>query len=251
MDESTLALVGATGGAGTTRLAVEMAATLARADRDVVVLDAAYATQGLAGYVSGRIDPDVTTLATGEGVLERGLVDLPVDLPGRAALCPARAPFERIARAKTAGAAQRFEELVSEAAAMADHVVVDTPPVAANQSVAAATRADRVALVAPATRRGADALPRIADRLVDLDTDHDLVVGTRATGSDALERADIIVPESEVTGVEDAPTCLRPDGTFAPAVAAVCEAAFETSLDLSFPEPSLVDRYLPNSVRES
>jgi len=48
MGISTLALVGVAGGAGTTRTAVEMAATLARADRSVAVLDAAFGTQGLA-----------------------------------------------------------------------------------------------------------------------------------------------------------------------------------------------------------
>mgnify|MGYP006305158561 CR=1 FL=1 len=40
----TCALVGAAGGAGTTRLAVEMGATLTRTGRDVAVVDAAYET---------------------------------------------------------------------------------------------------------------------------------------------------------------------------------------------------------------
>jgi Mrp family chromosome partitioning ATPase len=72
----TLALVGAVGGAGTTRTAVEFGATLARDGRDVAILDAAYATQGLADYLAGRIETDITRVAT---------------VPGR--LAPARSPL--------------------------------------------------------------------------------------------------------------------------------------------------------------
>ena len=60
----TLALVGAAGGIGTTRLALESGATLARTGRDIAVVDAAFDTQGLARYVEGRIEVDATALAT-------------------------------------------------------------------------------------------------------------------------------------------------------------------------------------------
>ncbi len=77
----TLALVGAAGGAGTTRLAVESAATLAQTGRDVAVIDAAFGTQGLADYVDGRIETDVTALVTDDGVeLADALTALDVDL---------------------------------------------------------------------------------------------------------------------------------------------------------------------------
>ena len=66
MKATTLALVGATGGAGTTRTAVELAAIGARDGSEVAVVDAAFTTQGLSEYVSGRIDPDLTTLLTDE-----------------------------------------------------------------------------------------------------------------------------------------------------------------------------------------
>ncbi|SEO55941.1 hypothetical protein SAMN04487948_103228 [Halogranum amylolyticum] len=52
MPGTTTALVGATGGAGVTRTAVELAATLARDGRDVAVLDAAYATEGLSSTLA-------------------------------------------------------------------------------------------------------------------------------------------------------------------------------------------------------
>ena len=74
----TLALVGAAGGAGTTRLALESATLLAREGRDVALLDAAYATQGLADHTPGRIDPDMTALCVDDHRLETGLVDLPI-----------------------------------------------------------------------------------------------------------------------------------------------------------------------------
>lgn len=157
MNATTTALVGATGGSGATRLCVEYAVLLAREGRDVCVLDAAYGTQGLAQYVTGRIDPDVTALCTEERPLEDGLADPFFDTPGRVAVCPAFAPFERVARVKTREAAREFERLAREAAEQFDHVLVDVPPIAANQSVAAVTTADRRVLVTPDTRRGADA----------------------------------------------------------------------------------------------
>ncbi|MFB6083998.1 MAG: ParA family protein [Halorientalis sp.] len=237
---STLALAGAVGGAGTTRTTVEFGATLARAGRDVALLDAAFATQGLAAHVPGRIDPDVTAICTGTGGLGEGLVDLPIDAPGRLAACPARAPFERLARAKTPEAARRFEDLLDSAAARFDHVLVDTPPVAANQAVAAVSGADRVALVVPATERGLDRLPTMRDRLHDLGEPVDAVIGTRADPSEAVDPADATIPESDVRAVADLPVAADPDAEFAPAVATAVETVLAQDLDLEFPEEGLL-----------
>ena len=124
MHTRTLALVGATGGAGTTRTAVELAALGARDGRDVAVVDAAFTTQGLSEYVSGRIGTDLTTLVTDETDASLSAAAYPIavgdggaggagddgddgdapNLSGRADLIPSRAPFERVARAKTAEA---------------------------------------------------------------------------------------------------------------------------------------------------
>jgi cellulose biosynthesis protein BcsQ len=159
----TAALVGATGGAGTTRLTLELGALLAADGRDVAVFDAAFATQGLADYLPGRIDPDLTALLTDDRdePLSTGLVDVPLDAEtGRLACCPAVAPFERLARAKSPSAAQALEARIDAAAEAFDHVLVDTPPVAANQSVAAVNGTARTAVVAPATTRGRDAVQR-------------------------------------------------------------------------------------------
>ncbi|MFB6301262.1 MAG: ParA family protein [Haloferacaceae archaeon] len=204
----TAALVGAVGGAGTTRLAVEVGALLAADGADVAVLDAAFATQGLGDYLGGRLDPDLTALVTDQidAPLDDGLRDLDdADLAGRAACCPASAPFERLARAKSADAARRFEDRVAEAADDFDAVLVDTPPIAANQAIAAIDACDRTALVAPATTRGTDGRERMRARIRDLGGDVDAVVATRGTD----EAADASVPRTEA-GVTAAPTA--PDG---------------------------------------
>jgi len=218
----TAALVGATGGAGTTRLTVELGVLLASDGRDVLVLDAAFATQGLADYLSGRLAPDMTALLTDERdtPLSAALVDFPLDADaGRLACCPAAAPFERLARAKSPTAAQAFETRVATAAETFDHVLVDTPPVATNQSVAAVNATDRTVVVAPATTRGRDAVQRTTDRLVDLSIDVDGVVATRGD----LSVADAAIPETETT-VSAAPTCLS-DRSMATAVADAARVA--------------------------
>jgi septum site-determining protein MinD len=221
--DATAALVGATGGAGTTRLTVELGMLLANDGRDVAVFDAAFATQGLSDYLPGRIDPDLTALLTDDrdAPLSDGLVELPLDdVPGRLACCPAVAPFERLARAKSPDAAQAFEARIAAAAETFDHVLVDTPPVAANQSVAAVTATARTVVVAPASTRGRDAVQRTTDRLDDLAVGVDAVVTTRGE----LSVADVAIPEidADVT----APTCLS-DRPTATAVAAVADAAFD------------------------
>jgi len=241
MTISTLALVGVAGGAGTTRTAVEMAATLGRAGRSVAVLDAAFGTQGLATYVSGRITDDMTAVAVGESSLEAALYDADYDVPGRVAFCPAHAPFERIARSKTPEAARAVETAVADAAARFDHILLDVPPVAANQAVAALTTADRRALVAPATQRGVDLLPRQRGRLRDLDAPANAVVATRSDGDDAVTVADAdhALPAGDPVG----PSALDPESALAPAVAAAVESLFETDLALDFADPGLLDRF--------
>ena len=200
MGYDSLALVGAAGGAGVTRLTLECATLLSHDGRDVAVLDAAYATQGLADHTPGRIDPDMTVLCLEDRPLEAGLLDRRLEAAGRLAVCPARAPFERLARAKTPEAAEAFEDRIAEAERAFDHVLLDVPPVAANQAVAAVSAADAVAVVADAAR-ARDALPRARDRLVDVGVDPTATVVTRTDGH---PDADAVVPalEAETPAVE-------------------------------------------------
>jgi MinD-like ATPase involved in chromosome partitioning or flagellar assembly len=237
MSTQTLALLGATGGAGTTRLAVECGATLARAGRDVAVLDAALGTQGLVDYVEGPVDADLTGVVTDEARLADALYECPVgaDVPGRLALCPARAPFERLSRAKTAGGAERFEKQLAAAALSYDTVVVDTPPLATNPAVASVDAAERVAVVTPDTVRGADALARTRGRLADVGAGLDAVLANYAGETATVTDADARIPRTSTAAPGDCPSCVPPDGTFAPAVARAVACALGTSLDLGFP----------------
>lgn len=242
---TTAAVAGVTGGAGATRMTVEVGTALAMDGADVALTDVAFGTQGLSDYVPGRIDDDIVTLVTGEDPQPLAATEvLPVDTEGRLECLPSRASFGALARAKTAGAATTFGDVLDQLATEFDFVLVDTPPVATNPAVAAVTAADRVGLVAPGTNRGVDALQRTRARLTDIGTTDDLAVANRCEevpdGS-----IGIAVPESELTAVTDAPavTALNPE--FAPAVVAVAEGLFDRSLDLAFEEPGLTERLRP------
>ena len=229
-----VAFVGTAGGVGTTRTVVETAAALARDGRRVRVLDAAYATQGLARFLDGRIDTDVTAVCADDAAEAAASYELGLSTPGAVAVTPAHAPFERVARAKTTSAARRLNE-VSEAAD-ADHVLVDVPPVAANQHVAAVTAADRVVAVTTADDRGADALRRTVDTLADLDTGVDCVVATggEIPGSDATH-------PSLGRRVTAPPAALGDDETARRLVAATATVV-DTTLSVTVNDAGPVDR---------
>jgi cellulose biosynthesis protein BcsQ len=217
------AFVGATGGAGTTRTTVEVASTLAADGREVAIIDAAFGTQGLADYVEGRIDPDVTGLVTDDAAadLSAGMYpfDADPDVTGRVAVCPAHAPFARLARAKSAEAARRLESRIATAAARFDHVLIDVPPLASNHAVAAVHAADTVAVIAPSSRRGAEAVQQCHGRLADVGAEASLVVSVRGE----LETADIAVPATDEADVGAAPASLG-DGAFAAGIGRVAAA---------------------------
>lgn len=160
---------------------------LARDDRQVIVIETAFATQGLAAYVDGSLTADATALALGEATIAEATREVAVDAPGRLELIPARAPFEQLARAKTIEASQRLAARVETAADRADHVILDVPPVAANPHVAAVTTADRRVAVTRGTERGAEAHRLLVDRLADLDcpTDATVAVGGSIPAADA------------------------------------------------------------------
>lgn len=240
--ERTVAMVGVCGGAGATRLTVEVAATLARTGRDVLAFDVAFGTQGLSDHVPGEIDPDATAVLAADEPLDAATVELPVETDGRVAACPARAPFERLARAGTAGAARSLSDVLAAARGEFDAVLVDAPPVATNPAVAAVTDVDRVGLVVPGSTRGVNALQRVRGRLEDVGADADVVVANRAGDDHPVGSADVAVPESDATAVERAPAVLDPDPAFAPAVARAAAALLDEPLDLAFPEEGLLDR---------
>jgi len=273
MHTRTLALVGATGGAGTTRTAVELAALGARDGHDVAVVDAAFTTQGLSEYVSGRIGTDLTTLVTDETDASLSAAAYPIavgdggaggagddgddgdapNLSGRADLIPSRAPFERVARAKTAEAARKLERRIDEAASAYDAVVVDAAPVGSNEAVAAVTTADRTAAVFPATTHGRDALQRLRGRVADVGAglDRSIAVARGADGGSDTERedesesdADVVLPSTD-PAVASAPTAAAENGSYARSVAAAFEDAFDATVGVEFEEPGVIDRLRP------
>lgn len=240
MQPRTAALVGVTGGAGTTRLTVETAAVLARDGASVGVFDAAFATQGLSQHVSGRIDTDATALLSDpDASLADARHDLAVDAPGDLAAYPAFAPFARLAEAQTAAAAERLETRLDDLATVHDYVLVDTPPVASNPAVAAVTSADRVAAVLPPGDRGVDSLQRARGRLSDVGSEFALAVANRTT--EAPPDADHAIPTHAETGIPADPAALEGDGTFVASVAALAESLFETDLGLDFEDETLLD----------
>jgi cellulose biosynthesis protein BcsQ len=255
-DATTAALVGATGGAGTTRLTLETADLLAREGHAVAVFDAAFATQGLGDALDGPLDPDLTSVLTEQATLDEAAVDLPVPgvdagtadetpvEPGPVTCYPAAAPFTRLAAAKTAAAARRFETLLADAADEVDYVICDTPPVAANQSVSAASAVDRVGVVAPASTRGADGVARTEARLADLGVERDLVVAnegvTPGAAADAVD-ADVTVPPAETTTLADAPTVTADESSLPPAVAALARRLLDA--DVTVPDDETDGRF--------
>jgi len=228
------AFVGATGGAGTTRLTVESAALLAATGRSVAVFDAAVQTQGLAAYTDQRIDADLTALLTEEANLDATLYEMDLDLPGVVNLCPAWAPFERLSRAKTAGAANRFEQHLAAAAISHDAVLVDTPPIGGNQAIAAVNAADRIGIVAPDSPRGRDGVALTRERLADIGMGSDVTIANRSTAAEL--DADVRVPEIDATDPARAPSCVPADEQFTPAVRAVAEQLVGIELDIETPE---------------
>lgn len=228
-------LVGATGGAGTTRLTVETAGLLAKTGHDVAVFDAAFQTQGLASYTSTPTEADITALVTGEADLDTALIEQPTELPGTLSLCVAAAPFERLARAKTAGAARQFEQQLAAAALSHDVVLVDTPPIGGNQAVAAVNAADRVGIVTPDTVRGQDGLAVARERLADIGIAEPTVIANR---SDGTLDADAHVPETETTDPRDCPVAIEPDEEFTPGIIELTDALLGITPEVELPDDS-------------
>ncbi len=257
MHATTLALVGATGGAGTTRTAVELAAIGARGGRDVAVVDASFTTQGLSEYVHGRIGTDLTTLITDEPDTALSAATYPIaaapsddgpnERSGRADVVPVRAPFERIARAKTAEAARKLERRIDEAATAYDAVIVDTSPVASNEAVATVTTADRVGVVRPATEHGRDALQRLRGRIADVGASVDTTVAVRrevvadAETDGTAADADLVLPPTD-PNVRTAPAVADGADAYAKRVLDAYARLFDTAVDVELAERGLFDK---------
>lgn len=223
---------------------------LARDGRDALVIDAAFATQGLSEHVSGRIDPDATALVTDatDAALSAAVHEPAAGegLAGRLGLLPARAPFERLARAETVAAARELEGRIGAAADRFDAVLVDVPPVASNAAVAAATTTDRTALVCPASRHGQDALQRVRGRLCDLGTTVDATISIRGS----VPAADVALPETE-PALAAVPVAADGVGEYARAVAELAETLTGEPVGVTFEDGRTLGRLGLGSGSES
>jgi MinD-like ATPase involved in chromosome partitioning or flagellar assembly len=221
---------------------VEVGAVIARSGRDVAIVDAAYETQGLSDYVEGPIEADVTELVTDGAAIDEVVHPVGLETPGQLSLCPTRAPFERLARAKTAAAAEQLEKQVAAIALSHDAVLVDTPPVASNQAVAAVDAADRVVAVTPDTARGADALSRLRGRIDDVGTALDAVVATFADGY--VEAADGRVPRSDTEDATATPVAAEGTGQFTQAVAETAAVVIDEEIDAAVDDGGRLSGFL-------
>lgn len=232
MGNHALALLGAAGGVGTTRLSIEAGAALALDGDDAIVVDTAVATQGLAAYLPGRIDPDLTELLIDDHDLDTAVHDHPVELPGRFGVCPAYAPFTRLAEVQTPDVAKRLSTVVEDATDRGDTVILDVPPLASNLAVAAVTAADRLGVVTEPTDRGRDALSRCRGRLADIGTEAGFVVGNRIDETEFAD-ADVRIPESRVQDIPETPTVIEGEDGFGPGIASLLEVGVDTDLGVS------------------
>lgn len=232
MGSESLALLGAAGGVGTTRLSIEAGAALAVDGADAIVIDAALATQGLAAYLPGRIDPDLTTALVDDLDLDAACQEYPLDLPGRLRVCPAYAPFTRLAEAQTPDHAERFGAFIEAGIDDADAVIIDVPPLASNIAVAGVAAADRIGVVTEPTDRGRDALSRCRGRVADGGDDVDFVVGNHVT-EESVTDADVRIPESRVTDIPETPTVVEGDDGFGPGIESLVDAGLDRRLDVS------------------
>lgn len=242
MATRTLALVGAAGGVGTTRLTLETGTVLARAGHDVVIFDASFATQGLGSFVQ-RVDRGVTDLLIGEATLEETLYDLDVDLDGRLALCPAVASFECLARAKTTEAAERFRDQIATASLAHDVILVDVPPLATNQGLAAIETVRQVAIVTADTERGARALDSQIARLDGVGVNPDATVCNHADDGPVV--ADAVVSTADPCIEKATPwTAGSTDGPFTRAIVRLTELVFDISLDIDHEQRGSLRRFV-------
>jgi len=247
MHVRTAALVGVAGGAGTTRTAIEVAGVLARAGRSVLVLDLDFATQGLSQSVRGRIEPDATALLTDPDLtVADAAIAWDVLTDGRLDVIPAFAPFVDVAEAKSQPAAERVGDRLREATGTYDHVLVDVPPVVANQAIAGVDAVDRVAAVLPPTDRGVDSLQRTRGRLEDIGTTLDVAIATQTTAAEAPPDVDAAVPDLPAKPAPDQPTSLTADVSAVDVVADTAGALFDVDVAVG----SKRDRSVLDGVRK-
>ncbi len=217
-----LALVGAAGGVGTTRTTLELGATLTQAGLSVIILDGAYTTQGLADHVPGSIVPDMMAVASGDATLREGLIEIET-ATGSLSVCPAFGPFDRLARAKAPANARQFGTLIESATNESDVVLIDCPPVGANQAIAAVTTAEQTLILTPAGRPASRL--RMIERLADLGVTEPRIV---VTGDHTADRLCVGIPSE--TDPAETPTTETETSQYTTEIATLARELFSLEL---------------------
>ena len=140
-----VACVGATGGVGTTRTAVELARLATAHDRRPLLVDTAVATQGLARLLPTTPGVDLCGALSDTDVVD--LDAIAVELPSALQIVAIDAPLCSVTTALTPQAAATLTDAIAHAAATHPLVIIDVPPVATNLAIAGLISADEILLV--------------------------------------------------------------------------------------------------------
>ncbi len=179
-----VACVGATGGVGTTRTAVELARLATTHDRRPLLVDTAVATQGLA-----RLLPTTPRVDLCDALSDTDAVDLDaiaVDLPSELRIVAIDAPLCSMTTALTAEAAAALTDAIAHAAGTHPLIIIDVPPVATNLAIAGLISADEILLI---HRLGDhEGVRRGRELIADLDgaDPHPVTIGTPAVAELSL-----------------------------------------------------------------
>lgn len=204
-----VSLVGAAGGAGTTRLAVETAGHITARGDTVVVVDVDFATQGLADYVPGQFTTELTTALRDQVSLAELPIALDVAHTPQPHALPSFAGLSRVATAMQQAAAEYLGDQLTALDDEFDHVLLDTPTPVTNPAIAAVTTADTVGVVFPRSPRGIESLHRTEGFLHDIDVAADYTISTPTPQEATIEDpADIVIPQLADTPPRDVPTTL-------------------------------------------
>jgi len=141
-----LAVTSAAAGEGSSSVAIELAAALARRGRRVAIVDGDLREPAIAARLGLPPGPGLASCLVGAGAEEPGLEEMfETALPGLHAATSAPLPGDRLAVLDPA----RVGELLGALAGAYDHVIVDTPAIArAGDALAIGSAVDGVLLVA-------------------------------------------------------------------------------------------------------
>ncbi|QZA89392.1 AAA family ATPase [Salinarchaeum sp. IM2453] len=225
----TAAFTGVVGGVGTTRVAIETAGVLAAQGHAAAVLDVNFSTQGLAGYVDAPLEADMMDALIDPSCTKEGICTIEKPVDGKLGVIPAFGPLSKIAEASKTEHAQQLDAVIEQMPPEYDFIIIDTPPVATNPSLAGITAADDIVAITQDTQRGIDGLRRMHERLSDIDVDVDKQIITFTDNSSFIDNPTAAIPELPPTDPNSVPVTIH--GTHSSEFSSVAEAVFPSVSD--------------------